>query len=252
MQGRTTYGGASAAISLAAARAHLGPAATAAQPLRSAQVSFVGAAGDESEVECHTMRQGKAMTFVRTDLHSAGRLATHATFAFGAPRESAQDFDLMPPPPADLSPPERCPATFQEDHGVNPPKFLQNFDSRLARGGHPGQGSGDVLQYIWARHVGCDEATGGVEGVSPDVALTALGDVPPPTVLANVKGWINVSSATWHLDIFRPPLSMPGGWFLLRQELESARDGYTAQNSTMWGAGGQVVAVSRQTICVYG
>ena len=66
MQGRTTYGGLAAALSLEGTlRAH-----PSLPPLRSAQVSFIGPAGGEVRVAPQLLRQGKSVAFVGADLAS--------------------------------------------------------------------------------------------------------------------------------------------------------------------------------------
>ena len=123
MQGRTTYGGASAALCLEAVHRFVGDA----PPLRSAQLTFTGPAGNESDIEVTSVRKGKAMQFLRADLTSQGKVATTALFAFGTPRLSA--FDKLFVNNADVPSPEECSNYFEG--GDKEPSFAVNFDSRL-------------------------------------------------------------------------------------------------------------------------
>ena len=84
MQGRTTYGGLTAALCLETAMR----AFPELPPLRSAQVSFIGPAGGAVEGRARMLRQGKSVTFVEADLFGEKGIATRATFAFGGARAS--------------------------------------------------------------------------------------------------------------------------------------------------------------------
>jgi len=84
MQGRTTYGGLSAALCYAAAR-ELKPDG---MTLRSAQIGFVGPAGGPVKTRAEVLRQGKSACYVSADVYSENGVATRALFIFGASRES--------------------------------------------------------------------------------------------------------------------------------------------------------------------
>ena len=78
MQGQTTYGGLSAALCLEGARRLLGEDAL---PLRSANITFVGAAGGDVDVNASYLRRGKAWPLLT---HRQPRMpATHTPFYLG-------------------------------------------------------------------------------------------------------------------------------------------------------------------------
>lgn len=247
MQGRTTYGGCSAALCLEGARRLLDDPL---QPLRSAQITFLGPAGGDCEVLPSVLRQGRAMSFVRSDLLSSGQLATSCTFAFGRARPSAFDELLVPPPPSDLALPEACPQLFSSD-GTRP-QFTVNFDCRLARGGRPASSSIVADNWIWVRHVGATD-DGTVDGVAPEVALLALADAPPPSIVSRFDAWAPIASATWQVNLLHeePVAAAAGGWWLLRTSTEHARDGYSSQNMLLYGSDGRAVLASRQLVVIY-
>jgi len=143
MQGRTTYGGLAAALSLEGTlRAH-----PSLPPLRSAQISFIGPAGGEVRVAPALLRRGKSMTFAGADLHAGGALAARSVFAFGAARPSRFDASYMHAPP--LRAPEECEVYIPEGMGA---PFAAHFETRLIKGGRPMTGSADHDHYIWVRH----------------------------------------------------------------------------------------------------
>ena len=63
LQGRTTYGGLSAALCHQAGRAF-----SRDMPLRSAQIAFVGPTGGDVTLRAETLRAGKSSTYVGVDL----------------------------------------------------------------------------------------------------------------------------------------------------------------------------------------
>ena len=108
---------------------------------------------------------------MRSDLSTTedAQIATSATFAFGAPRlASGFNSSLVPPPPADLPSPDECPSFFPEGRAPSSfrPVFTHNFEARLAKGALNTSSAplSDADLFIWVRHLGGNETTGGVEG----------------------------------------------------------------------------------------
>jgi len=84
MQGRTTYGGLSAALCLAAVQKEFSDL----PPLRSAQVNFIGPVGGDISIEVAVMRRGKSVAYISASMTGEKGLATHAVFCFGIARDS--------------------------------------------------------------------------------------------------------------------------------------------------------------------
>jgi acyl-CoA thioesterase len=235
MQGRTTFGGLSAALCLAAVlRAFPGQ-----PPLRSALVSFAGPAGGPFEVTTAVLRAGRSVTSIGADLFAAGGLATRALFTFGAARESAFTRDFLPPPPR-VPPPEACGPYFQEPFV---PGFSQHFDHRLARGAGPVRSSSEHEHYAWVRHR--DAAAAGI------VALLAIADVPPPAMMPMFTQLAPLSSMTWIANFLAGEPATRDGWWLLRFAADNAREGYSSQDMTVWSRDGEPVIAGRQSIAIF-
>lgn len=236
MQGRTTYGGLTAALCLEAAMP-LAPG----MPIRSAQVAFVGPVGGEVTCTPTLLRQGKNTVFVSVRMMGSDGVAAEAIFAFGAARESALDFNNLKAP--DVTSPEDTVSYFGEN--PNRPNFTRNFNMRMAAGERPisGADKGDVT--IWMRHV--DPA------VVPDaMAVLAIADAPPPAAMSMFKAPARISSMTWMAEFLTDEITTRDGWFLARHIAETARHGYSSQAMTLWNANGQPVMVGRQTIAIFG
>lgn len=234
MQGRTTYGGLSAALCLAAVRRHQPDL----PPLRSATVAFIGPAGGDVIVRPQERRRGKSVSFYQAELHGAQGVATHCTFAFGAHRESALDTTWTPRP--SVPPPDACGMLMPTEIA---PRFTQHFDTRLARGASPGSASTEHDHFIWVRHV--DRAADDI------VALVALADMPPPAVMPMASGFVPVSSMTWLLNILAEAPTTTDRWWLLQTRAEHAANGYSSQDMLIWNADLELVVAGRQSVAIF-
>ena len=166
-QGRTSYGGLTAALCVEAARRCV-PDLPA---LRSAQFTFVGPAGGDVRMATTILRRGKSTVFVGVDLAGGHGLATHATLSFAAERDSALRHRDLPMPR--VAPPEECAGFF----GAHAPTFAQHFDYLNAGDARPMSGAVRPEYLIWLRHRDAQAGTGAA-------ALVALADAPPPAAMA--------------------------------------------------------------------
>ena len=116
MQGRTTYGGCSAALCLQAARqaardaqqddGHRASASAEKWPLRSAQVAFLGPVAGDVRINAAALRSGKSMQHLRTDIvNPDGSVSATGIFSFGSSRKSQLNFLEIPGAPDSLPPP---------------------------------------------------------------------------------------------------------------------------------------------------
>ncbi|MBO9708367.1 MAG: thioesterase family protein [Caulobacter sp.] len=234
-QGRTTYGGLSAALCVEAAqRAFAG-----APPLRSAQFAFVGPAAGELAIQVKTLRQGKSTLFVGVDLLGEQGLATHGVLTFGAARASEVSHVDVPCPA--VAPPDQCPSFFPENR-AGAPHFSSQFEVRIAGGTRPL--TGEAPEYLlWIRHL--DPAATGLS------ALIALADTPPPPAMALFPHFGPISTMTWSLDVVNPLAADDDGWRLLRSRAETIGEGYSTQEMHLWDARGRPLVLARQNVAVF-
>jgi acyl-CoA thioesterase len=230
-QGRTLYGGMTAALCAEAARRSI----AGLPPLRSAQFAFTGAAAGRLRLEPKLMRQGRSSSFVAVDGFAEGGPVARALLAYGAVRESqvAHDGAAIP----DVSAPENCPPFFDAPRGG----FFQNFEMRLADGARPLAG-GKPAFTVWVRHL--DDAQ-----VDPVVSLLALADSLPPAAMVAFPAPAPISTVTWSVDILQPVEA--GDWRLLSSASEQAADGYSLQAMSLWSREGRRLAVGRQTVAIF-
>lgn len=237
MQGRTTYGGLSAALCLEAAQSLLD---TSEKPIRTAQMAFVGPVSGDVSVHAQVLRAGKNTAFVRAEIMAEGAISTQAIFTFGKGRDSQLHHSAVAMP--DVAAPETFPDFFRSGAG---PSFARHFDVRLAYGSPPVSNTEDNEIGLWMRHA--DPAA-----PSDATALLALGDAPPPAALSMLKTHGPVSSMTWYLDFLTTDLQTEARWFFARHTADTAMQGYSSQSMTLWNRSGRPIVRARQMIAVFG
>ena len=232
MQGRTSYGGFSAALALAAAQ-RLVPDLP---PLRSATVNFVGPLAGEVNVTARLLRQGRNATWISAEVTNEAGVGLTATFVFMGPVESTLHVHDVPPPPG-LLPPG---AGYQmpDDKG---PGFGPQFDRFFAL---PRQTEPRPEINWWVRSR--DRA-----GLDPMVELLLVADALPPGVMPLIRTG-PVSSMTWLINLLTPLPETEDGWFLLRAAGNYAEKGCSSQDMAIWNARGEAVAVGMQSIALFG
>jgi acyl-CoA thioesterase len=234
-QGRTAYGGLTAAICARAAT----KAFADLPPLRSAQIGFIGPAAGEAQVRADILRRGRSTTFVGVDLDAEAGLAARALLVFGAGRDSVVTHSDMPMPEVAPPDPDKLLPTQPPV-----PAFLSQFDIHIARGGLPFMGKGEPRCFWWARHR--DEAARA--GLLP---LLAIGDIPPPAISPIIKGPAPVSSVTWQVDMLTDDVATEDGWYLIESSAEWAGEGWSSQRMGIWNRAGRPLVAHRQSVAVF-
>ncbi|MEO9970029.1 MAG: thioesterase family protein [Hyphomonadaceae bacterium] len=236
LQGRTTYGGLSAALCYEA-----GKSLRRDMALRSAQIAFIGPAGGDVWMTAETLRAGKSSTYVGVDLYGEKGLATRAIFVFGSARPTGLQIAPQLVAPERPAPNEQN-SMFPENVG---PSFIGNFQVELVAGGIPMSGAETTENMYWLRHR--DAAA-----PSDITALLALTDAPPPVALSLCSSPVRISSMNWSIDVLTDVFETKDNWWLSKARAETIKDGYSSQSMTLWDHAGRPVLASRQTIAIFG
>lgn len=234
MQGRTAYGGLTAALCLEAARP-LAPGL----PVRAVQIAFVGPVNGTVTCKAEVLRQGKNTVFVSVRMTGEDGVLADGIMTFGASRQSALNFADLPAP--DVPNPEDVKPYFRNHQG---PAFAQNFDLLIAGGALPLSGAEKADVSIWMRH---KDAGTPMNATS----LLALADAPPPAAMAMFKEPGRISSMTWMAEFLTEEIETEDRWFLARHVAQTARNGYSSQEMLLWNKDRQPIMVGRQTIAVF-
>ncbi len=236
-QGRSAYGGLSAALAVVAMRKLL----TAPQPLRSLMVSFIAPiAAGEVEVLADIQRQGKNVSQIKADvLADDGAVALQAMAVFGNPRKALQ----LPAARAELPP--IAGLSFDAKPQRLLPPFLQYFDGYWQDGAIPFSGRTERKLALWLRH------KSPLVGF-PDERIVAMADMPPPVVLSHFTTPVPASSVSWSVEFVVPPEQVESEWLYLEFVAEAAADGYTQQSGALYDESGRLCVLSRQCMVYFG
>ena len=228
-QGRTAFGGISAAVCVEAALRELEDL----PPLRSAQFTFIGPAAGDVRAVVTPLRRGRSAVFAGVDLFGEEGLALRATLTFGAARQSGVAYAHLPPPKAPR--PEQCEPAFPN----RAPNFLQNFECRDA-----GADRATPVRRLWLRHKDSKAPT----RIS---SLIALADAPPPSAINLAPRPGPISTMNWMIDVLADQPASDDGWWLIENIAETIASGYSSQGSTLWNSAGAPMLVARQNVAVF-
>jgi acyl-CoA thioesterase len=231
MQGRTAYGGLSAALALRAAL-DLEPDLP---PLRSAQVAFIGPLAGAVTVTATKLRRGRNAAFLQADVASEAGLGLRATFVFMAPLASAVAHDTAPRAP--IAPPARDAEIYT---GPDDGFFTSNFNFH-----DPKAAPGPAEWLRWARLRARDR-------LHPMVELMAIGDALPPAAFKLIQDRrAPLSSLNWQINFVAAEPVTEDGWWLLASTADIAQGGYSSQRMTIWNAAGDLIAEAMQGVAIF-
>lgn len=241
-QGRAGFGGLAAALVYERMRALVAPD----RPVRSLAITFVGPlqVGQPVSFEAEVLREGKAVTQMLGRAVQDGQTVTLVQGSFGAARRSA--VAVEPEPAPDLLPHEAC-QELPYIPGITP-EFTRHLALRWGIGGLPFSGNTSRTIGGWVRQ----------RGEVPREPLTeahqlALVDAWPPAVLSHLKAFAPGSSLTWTIEFVHPqPMVDTHDWCRYQALIEYARDGYGHCAAALWSPAGELMALSRQTVTVFG
>jgi acyl-CoA thioesterase len=229
LQGRTAYGGLSAALALHAAM----NADVDLPPLRSALVAFIGPLSGAITIRAQVLRRGRNAAFVQADVASEAGLGLRATFVFMGAVESAVDHRVGIAPAVPLPGPGD-----KVLRGHPAIAFSQNFELVEGRETAPAE---------WLRWVRLKDR----DGLHPMVELMAVADCLPPVALKLLGRPAPVSSMTWQLNLLHDAPVTQDGWWLLRATSDYVRAGTSSQIMGIWAADGTPVADQMQSVAVF-
>ena len=236
LQGRTAYGGLSAALCLQTTLQTF----SGLPPLRSAQFAFVGPATGVLRITATMLRQGKSTAFANADLEGESGLAARATFCFGAERSPSFNYVNVPTP---MGPSLETSSSYYD--WPNKPNFMNHFEGRLATGAKPRTPGARPEMLVWLRHRD-EESDAGV------VSLLALADALPPASTVLFSEPAPISTMTWSVDMLDAAPASESGWWLVQSAAETARQGYSVQSTLIWNPDGRPTLAARQTVAIFG
>ncbi|RUO23931.1 thioesterase family protein [Aliidiomarina minuta] len=238
-QGRALFGGLTAGI----AYQHALQAVESEQPLRAMTVSFVGPlAPGRVQLKRRVLRKGKSVTQISVDIMQSGEVGLSALLTFGRSRASV--VRVTETPKAQIPPREQGPAFPKSELS---PEFTQHYDYRVSVGGLPFSNQQTREFGGWMRYSQEDSPI--------NIGLfLGLVDAWPPAVLPHLSEPAPASSLTWTIEFPEPlPANKSShDWWQYKAYIDYAADGYGHTQAHIWDNEGKLVAISRQTITVFG
>jgi acyl-CoA thioesterase len=190
-------------------------------------------------LQVQLLRQGRSALQMEARLMDGAHTAAVVVGVFGEARDST----------VRVEPPLGKPAAQEGTElpfipGVTP-NFTQHYAYRWAEGGLPFSGSREPGSRIHLRQRDA--------GFVDEAHLVALADSIPPPALSLLDKPTPASTLSWSLEFVRhlPPQSAEH-WWRMDAGIVAARDGYSSQDAHLYGPEGQLVALSRQVVAVFG
>lgn len=242
-QGRALFGGLAAAMALQ----YLLPLLSSAMQLRSMTVSFVAPlVAGEAKAERRILRQGKSVIQAQVELWQDGQVALVLLASFGVARVSevllaATTGPVSADNPAGLVLPE----------GAAVPEFTQHFDYRISQGGLPFSGVqsvdfGGCMRFRQNQAENPEQQANLME-------LVALIDAWPPATLPWLSRPAPASTLCWTLEFLTAEFAATASdWWSYLAHIDTALDGYGHIQAKIWDKNGTLVAISRQTVTLFG
>lgn len=234
LQGRTLYGGASALIAFDAAQRTIPDL----PPLRAGQISFVAPPSRDIELRVETIRRGRNVAQIRSEIWCEGGCALSTIWLFGTEREANAAYKVDPvqdwpkgPGDAEIVPLAKA-----------PPFLKNNFEIRRAQ---EISGAGEPIVRRWAK-------LSGESGLSPEQEIILLGDVLPPGSMRAMQRPGPLSSINWSVNMVGAPAHSPDGWWLVESRGEWAGSGYSSERLRLWDSTGQQYLSGLQSVAIFG
>jgi len=238
-QGRTTFGGLSAALVYEAIRNKTEPQ----RVLRSMTTNFVGPlfTGVEFSIDVKVIREGKSTSVVEARLKQDNKDSLVILACFGLPRDSRVRVDADSR--INLRPAKKSKIPFHIPKIM--PNFLQHISLDIVEGGMPYTGQKSSKYSGWMRFKKQPYEIN-------DAHIIALIDAWPPSVLQMVKGIKPASTLSWNLEFIHPHLKIqPDEWLAYESNTRQAGDGYAHTEANIWNTQGDLIAISRQVVTIF-
>lgn len=242
LQGRTAYGGLTAALCYEVATRSVDDL----PPLRSAQFAFTGPAVGKLSMTTSLLRRGKSAGYYGVDLEGEAGHAARAMLCFGKARDSAIDHAHFPAP--SVPDPDDCgplwPPRPAEEAAKAPVSFISHFDQKRAGGSVPRSDSKDPHLLLWLRHRDNIKDT-------PISGLISLADALPAASIVLFPDFAPFSTMTWAIDFLTDDPISASGWYLVESRADATAQGYSSQTMTIWNDQRQPVLAMRQTVAIF-
>ena len=245
-QGRTTFGGMSAALVLR----HAQRLVPQGHRLRSLNVTFCGPVTIDAPcvLESTLLVSGKSVSHVTGQLSQAtddgpdsAKVCTLVTACFGVERTS--NIIVNAPVQRDLGDAGQG-QVLPFVKGITP-DFIQNMQLQVTEGDLPFSGSKSTRLAGWARLKATPTSF-------ENEHLLAIIDAWPPATLPMLASFSPTSSVTWQVEfVHANPNLQPQDWIYYACDVVQAEGGYGHTQAQVFHPNGELLALSRQVVTIY-
>lgn len=238
-QGRTVFGGCSAALAYQAAENLIEDD----RLLRAFHCNFIGPinVGEPVTITAEVLRTGRNVTQILAKVVQNGQVGVMAQICFGVKRESklesiATDTSYMRPPKK---------GKFLPQIPKIVPKFIQHFDLAIERGSL-GFGKSDKAElHGWCRFKKPPEKM-------RLAYMIAMMDAWPPTMYQLIRVPVPASTMSWDVEFINPEQTLGNHeWLACECEARHVKDGYGHEEANFWDESGNLIAISRQVVAIF-
>ena len=237
-QGRTTFGGLTAAILCEATAKDTDPA----RPLRNFEIVFTRPleAQKPFEIEVETLANGKTVTIKTARIIQEGKMRASARADYVLPLQSSVTIDTFKLPQLQAK------ATSIHMKGGHLPIFMQHFDNHLATKALPFSGQAVPETGGWMKFKNAPEKM-------TNALLICLIDSWPPTASSYYQGFKPLSTLSWNIHFAAPIDEVSAAQHLgYLSKVNFGEHGLSSSQAEIWGSDGQLLAKSLQTNIIYG
>lgn len=238
-QGRTLYGGLSAALAYQAAENLIEDE----RYVRAFHCNFIGPIDAEQPVivEAELLRTGKNVSQIVAKVSQHGQVATMVQVCFGVNRDSKlhhinqSRHSLKPPKSPKFIP--QIPKLV--------PKFIQHFDYVFEKGNLAFTKNEDAIIHGWSKFSKAPS--------SMNIAyLIALMDAWPPTMFQLLRLPAPASTMSWDIEFINPQAIVePNSWLASETTAHHIQNGYGHEEAKFWNEQGQLIAIAKQVVAIF-
>ncbi|MEM7282699.1 MAG: thioesterase family protein [Pseudomonadota bacterium] len=239
-QGRTVYGGLSAALLCDAVSKGIGQD----RRLRYLNISFLKPleANKPFRLNMEEVSAGRTVTVRSGQIVQDGVTRVAAQANFVAKLDSQFEVETFTPPSLKSWDAEGVKGI----RGSNVPAYTQFIDFRFATEGLPFQGTGVTELGGWMRFNEAPETMS-------ECHLVCLIDAWPPVPVSYYERVVPLSTINWEIVFVESVDGVDGNQFLgYMARLNFFRDGYGSSTADIWTPDGRCLAKSQQTFVIYG
>ena len=239
-QGRSIFGGLSAALILSHIEAKTG---LDDRDLRTMNVHFCGPinANEECDFSYQVLSSGKSIYQIQGQLSQQGQVKTQVMTCFGMQRPSKA---IVESEKFKQEMPFKKAMKMPYIKGITP-ELVQKVDARLSSKNIPFSGSEISQTNGWM----CFEDA---PAIFSDAAILALIDAWPPAILPMLTKPAPASTITWNIEFIQPRAPLKTADYLYYEcDVVQAQLGFAHTEGRVYHPDGELLALTRQLVGVY-